>query len=743
MMRSRSAAALLCFGVVILGGAGLGGAMALAQQVRPAVKGRAHKVKVDSSPQQAAVYWSAGTAGQPKDYGIAGYTPITLKVPRGAVTFVVELQGWKPQQKAMDVKKSQTVMFTLERAPAVAKLDLQSTSDGTGTGADVTVDGAPRGTIPNVIEVAAGRHQVEVRKSGFKNWSQWFDLAEGEHHTHDVALARAEAPAGALLVTSDAGGDVYVDGVRKDVAPAIITGVPAGDHVIEVRKDGVPPWRQNVTVPSGQQVKVSAIFGAAAGTGSLRVIASEPDAQIFVDGEDKGRSPANIASIAPGDHVVEARKAKFKPVQQMVHVAQGENAIVQLRMEIAPPDRPKAALKVQSTVPNAEVFVDGSSLGRAPIDRSDLDPGKHYVVVHRDGYTDFKREVVLVENQPVALVADLSATGSARVLSTPEGADVRIDGEVIGKTPVSRDQIPAGDHVIEFKLKGYYDHKETMKIEGGREKVFSVDLKIIPTGPTPEQVQKRKGGMSSFGAKVNPVGGVTADFGLGYPYYFMARLTVGAFNVRPLGLDLGVEFQTFFEMYDLSVHGRLQLVETGPLALAVKANLGGGAGTNGRDTYFADFIGIASLSFSDIATVSATARWSLWTDKFCPSPAQVGNGVKPEQYCKDWTGGARRRTCPLRQGSEHEPLRRQPHLPRHRRDGVAGPLHVGLLAVRGPARARHVLVRASPGLRQPLQRRDARQGSVLLRHGRRLAEVLSERAPVDVADVRERAEHHR
>ncbi|HEY2731164.1 MAG TPA: PEGA domain-containing protein [Polyangia bacterium] len=641
MIRSRSAAALLCFGFAILGStSGLGGAAALAQQVRPSVKGRSHRVKVDSSPQQAAVYWSAGSTAQPKDYGIAGYTPLTLKVPRGAVTIVVELQGFKPQQQAVDVKKSQTVSFTLERAPAVAKLDLQSTSDGTGAGADVTIDGVPRGTIPNTFEVAAGRHQVEVRKGGFKPWSQWFDLAEGEHHTHDVTLDRAEAPTGALLVTSDAGGDVYVDGVRKDVAPAIITGVPAGDHVIEVRKDGVPPWRQNVTVPSGQQVKVSAVFGAAAaGNGSLRVIASEPDAQIFVDGEDKGRSPASVASIKPGDHIVEARKAKFKAVQQTVHVVANENAIVQLKLEIAPPDRPRAALKVQSTVPNAEVFVDGSSLGRAPVDRNDLDPGKHYVVVHRDGYTDFKREVVLVENQPVALVADLSATGSVRILSTPEGAEVRVDGELIGKTPVSRDQIPAGDHVVEFRLKGYFDHKETMKIEGGREKVFSVDLKLIPTGPSPEQVAKRKGGMSSFGAKVNPVGGVTADFGTGYPYYFMARLTVGAFNVKPLGLDLGVEFQTFFEMYDLSLHARLQLVEAGPLALGVKANLGGGGGTNGRDTYFLDLIGIASLAFSDVATVSATVRYSGWTDRFCPSAAQVANGVTPEQYCKDWTAG--------------------------------------------------------------------------------------------------------
>ena len=105
---------------------------------------------------------------------------------------------------------------------------------------------------------------------------------------------------------------------------------------------------------------------------------------------------------------------------------------------------------------------------------------------------------------------------------------MKIDGELIGQTPVQRDAVSSGDHIVEFKLKGFFDHKETMKIEGGREKVFSVDLKALPSGPTPEQVQRRKQGMSSFGAKVNPVGGVTADFGLGYPYYVTVRLMVGA-----------------------------------------------------------------------------------------------------------------------------------------------------------------------------------------------------------------------
>jgi hypothetical protein len=602
---------------------------------RPRVKGRTHTLKVDSSPQQAAVYWDAGEKGVPKNYGIAGYTPITLKVPRGIVKVIVELSGFKAGERALDVTKSQTMSFTLERAPRMARLDLQSSTDAAG--GEVFIDGASKGTIPNSFELPSGRHQVEVKKPGYKPFSDWFDLGEGERRTRDVNLEKIEAPSGTLLVTSDAGGDVYVDGQRRDVAPAIISGVSAGDHVIEVRKEGLAPWRQTVTVAGGQQTKVAATFGAAGGTASLRIISNEPDVEVYIDGEPKGKAPLTLQNLKAGEHIVGGRKIRYKTNEQTVRVAAGESAIVSLRMEVAPPDRPKASLKVQSTVPNAEVFVDGSSLGRAPVDRNDLDPGKHYVVVHRDGYTDFKREIVLLENQQVVLVADLAATGALRILSTPEGAEVRIDGELVGRTPLSRDAVSAGEHVVEFRLKGYFDHKERMKVEGGREKIFSIDLKQLPTGPSPEQVAKRKQAMSSFGAKVNPVGGVTADFGIGYPYYFMSRLTVGAFNVKPLGLDLGVEFQTHFNLYNLSLHGRLQLLETGPLAIAVRGNLGGGTGTRGRDTYFADVMAIASLAFANVATFSGTIRYSAWTDKFCPSPTQRNNGVGADEFCDDMT----------------------------------------------------------------------------------------------------------
>jgi hypothetical protein len=511
---------------------------------------------------------------------------------------------------------------------------LRAGGDGSAAGAEVAIDGVVRGTVPNTFELFSGHHQMEVRKAGYKTFSEWVDIGEDEHRTRDLSLERAEQPMGSLLVTSDAGGDVYVDGTKRDTAPAIVNGLTAGDHIVEVRVVGSQPWRQSVTVVPGQQTKVAATLAQTASVGSLRVIASDTDVDVFVDGEAKGKAPVDLKDVKAGQHLIEGRKPRFKSQEQTVRVAAGDVQLIRLKLDPAADDRPHAILKIQSLVPDAEVFLDGSSIGKAPIDRRDLDPGKHYIVVRKDGYAEYKREVDLVENVPLMFAAELRAIAGLKFLSNPRGAQVTIDGEPIGATPATRPEVPAGEHVVEFKLAGYFDSRQTIKVEGGRERIVSADLKLMPTGPSPEQQLRTKTAMSSWGAATLPTGGFTADVGIGYPYLIFARLTVGAFNLKPAGLDLGVEFQSFFQMTTLALHGRMQLAATGPLAVGVRADFGGGAGSNGKNTAFFDLAAIASLAFADVATFSLDLRLSGWTDQFCPSSDQVANGVGQEDYCK-------------------------------------------------------------------------------------------------------------
>ena len=652
MMRSPSVTrvALLVGVVSVLGLVGPGARPAAAQSApapavkpRPKTKGRTYKIHIDSSPQQAAVYWDAGSTPAPRDFGIAGYTPLDLKLPKGAVKVIVELRGFKAIERDLDVRKAASIDFTLERAPLPGKLDLRAGGDGSAAGAEVAIDGVVRGTVPNSFDLFAGHHQMEIRKAGFKTFSEWVDISEDEHRTRDLSLERTEAPAGALLVTSDLGGEVFVDGIRRDAAPAIVNGLPAGDHIVEVRLVGAPPWRQSVTVVAGQQTKVAASMGPSASLGSLRVIASDSDVDVFVDGESKGKAPVDIKDIKAGQHIVEGRKARFKAQEQAIQLAGGEQTLIRLKLEPLPDDRPRGDPQDPVRGARRRGLPGRFEPGRAPVERRDLDPGKHYIVVRKDGYADYKREVMLVENVPLAFAADLRAIGGLRFMSSPRGAAVSIDGEPIGMSPTQRPDVAAGEHVIEFRMAGYFDSKQTIKVEGGKERIVQAELKQLPTGPTPEQVTRRKTAMSSWGATTLPQGGFTADFGLGYPYIFFARLTVGAFALKPAGLDLGVEFQSFIQMNTLALHGRMQLAASGPLAVAVRGDFGGGAGSNGKNTAFFDLAAIASLAFADVATFSLDLRVSGWTDQFCPSTEQVQNGVSQDDYCKatnsaDWAG---------------------------------------------------------------------------------------------------------
>lgn len=72
----------------------------------------------------------------------------------------------------------------------------------------------------------------------------------------------------------------------------------------------------------------------------------------------------------------------------------------------APADKARGTVVLSATPENADVTVDGSFVGNAPVNLK-LAPGKHTIVVSAKGYQGFTREITVMPDSEVQLKASL------------------------------------------------------------------------------------------------------------------------------------------------------------------------------------------------------------------------------------------------------------------------------------------------------------------------------------------------
>ena len=155
-----------------------------------------------------------------------------------------------------------------------------------------------------------------------------------------------------------------------------------------------------------------------------------------------------------------------------------------------PPPAPAAAegrLLVRSMPPGAEVIVNGQSRGTTPLALAGLPYGPYEVEVTLAGYPPRREAFLLDAGDPIgSLSADLTAAtagvsaageasagapsaaqvaiGSILAETRPPGAAVWLDQRLVGETPVSLPDVPAGAHRIEFRLDGYRTWITTVEV---------------------------------------------------------------------------------------------------------------------------------------------------------------------------------------------------------------------------------------------------------------------------------------
>ena len=147
-------------------------------------------------------------------------------------------------------------------------------------------------------------------------------------------------------------------------------------------------------------------------------------------------------------------------------------------------------LLVRSTPAGAGVLVDGQSRGVTPLDLRELALGAHTIEVSHPNHETRKRRVTLSERRPARSVdfelratsapalatAAANSSGSLQVASRPSGAQVFVDDNLIGTTPLLMSDVAAGPKSLRLELSGYKTWLRSILIEPSARSRVSASL---------------------------------------------------------------------------------------------------------------------------------------------------------------------------------------------------------------------------------------------------------------------------
>ena len=131
---------------------------------------------------------------------------------------------------------------------------------------------------------------------------------------------------------------------------------------------------------------------------------------------------------------------------------------------------PSTGTLVVNVSPNgANVSLDGVLIGRGDTRRV-VPAGQYTVRVSLGGFQDFQQAITVQGGQTVTVNADLraiSVNGTLEVNVSPNGANVSLDGVLIGRGDTSR-VLPAGQYTLRVSAAGYQDFQQTVNIQNGQ-----------------------------------------------------------------------------------------------------------------------------------------------------------------------------------------------------------------------------------------------------------------------------------
>ncbi len=336
------------------------------------------------------------------DGKVIGPIPNVTKVTPGRHQVVITKDGYNRWERWVEVAESQrsTLDVVLTKVEA-AKGEILVTSSPSG--ATVTVNGAPKGVTPTVVEqLVAGPYLVEVTLADYNKESKTVAVEPGKRAIFDATLTKVKGDSGELKVLADIeDATVYLDGEAIGKAPITQGGVRVGTHQIEGRSPRGFYGEATAEVRAGEVtvVRLKMLQTAPPDKGTVRVVSTAPESEGSLDDGEWKRLPTVFNDIEAGSHIVRVRANGFAPWMKTIVVERGASQEVVAELGQAG----KVEVVTKDGRP-ADLFLNGKPLGKTPF-IGDVPAGTHTLLVQRDDGKQEEFEIAVTTERIVKVNA--------------------------------------------------------------------------------------------------------------------------------------------------------------------------------------------------------------------------------------------------------------------------------------------------------------------------------------------------
>jgi hypothetical protein len=268
--------------------------------------------------------------------------------------------------------------------------------------------------------------------------------------------------------------------LTKDQVLKIVAGhVPIERAVVLVTQRGIDfladeEYLNTLRLAGADDTLITAVREASAAVTAELVVATSPNARVYLDGELHGQASAQgelVAKVKPGAHALKITLAGKKDFEQSITLTARQVTPVEAHlMDLT------GSIRVR-TLAGATISLDGASRGitdaTGVLVLAGVAAGPHDLRVSVEGKKDFQQSVMVAVGEESAVNPTLADLGGTLHVQTLAGAEVFLDGSSRGTVDASGQlaipELAAGSHDLRIAAHGRQEYRQSVSVIAGQE----------------------------------------------------------------------------------------------------------------------------------------------------------------------------------------------------------------------------------------------------------------------------------